>query len=82
MMILPTIVFVDGSRVELAAGATALDAVRSSNPDGARQVEEGARVITDSRGIPVANDAPLHGGAVFRLVAARESAEAEGEAPR
>lgn len=64
-------VFVDGVRVELAPNATALDAVRSRSGERAGEVEEGARVITDSRGLPVASDTPVHGGAIFRVIVNR-----------
>lgn len=66
-----TIVFVDGARLELPSDCTALDAVRARSADLAADVVQGRRVITDSRGLPVAGDAPLHGGAIFRVVANR-----------
>jgi hypothetical protein len=65
------IVFVDGVRVELEPGGTALDAVRTRSAECAGEVEQGKRVITDSRGLPVASDSPVHGGAIFRVVANR-----------
>jgi hypothetical protein len=64
-------VFVDGVAVAVPPGATALDAVRAADAAAAEAVLAGARVITDSRGLPVANDTPVHGGAIFRLVSAR-----------
>jgi hypothetical protein len=27
--------------------------------------------LTDSRGLPIGSDAPVHGGAIFRVIAAR-----------
>jgi hypothetical protein len=76
-----TIVFVDGVRVELRADATALDAVRASSAERAGEVERGARVITDSRGLPVASETPVHGGAIFRVIANRsaDADERDGE---
>ena len=65
------IVFVDGVRVELEPGGTALDAVRTRSAERAGEVEQGKRVITDSRGLPVASDSPVHGGAIFRVVTNR-----------
>lgn len=66
-----SVVFVDGARVELESHATALDAVRAHNAERAGEVEQGARVITDSRGLPVPSDTPVYGGAIFRVVANR-----------
>ena len=68
----PTIVFVDGARVELERNGTALDAVRAVSAERAAEVEEGVSVITDSRGLPVSGDTPVHGGAIFRVIANRE----------
>ena len=64
-------VFVNARRVVVPPGATALDAVRADDPDAAEAVERGARVITDSRGLPCAADTTLAAGAILRLVPAR-----------
>ena len=66
----PVVVFVNARRLELPAGATVLDAVRAWSADAAREVERGARVVTDSRGLPTAADAPVFAGAIFRLTTA------------
>ena len=34
---------------------------------------QGERMLTDSRGIPTAADAPVHNGAIFRIVRARQA---------
>lgn len=65
-------VFVNAARVDVRDDATALDAVRALDADAAREVERGARSITDSRGLPVPPDTRLHAGAIFRLVSARD----------
>ena len=75
-------VFVDGRRVEVPPGSTVLEAVRKADPDAARQVEGGQRVVTDSRGLPTAVEASVHGGAIFRLVPARSPREADGASHR
>jgi hypothetical protein len=67
----PVRVFVDGRGVEVSASATALDAVHAFDPTAAARVSAGERAIADSRGIVVRPDAPVHGGAIFRLVSAR-----------
>ncbi len=64
-------VYVNGERREVPPGATALDAVRAFDAAAAAAVSAGTRVVTDSRGLPVAADAPAYAGAIFRLVAAR-----------
>ena len=46
-------------------------------------VSAGTRVITDSRGLPIAADTPAYGGAIYRLASARALREAvqEEQAP-
>lgn len=66
------IVFVDSRRVEVAPDATVLDAVRAADATVADAVSAGERVVTDSRGLPIGVDAPVHGGAIFRVIAARK----------
>jgi hypothetical protein len=65
-------VFVNGARVEVADSATALDAVRARDAELARAVEQGTRIVADSRGLPIAPETPVFGGAIFRLISARE----------
>ena len=69
------VVFVNGERVELAPGATVLDAVRVWSAAAANAVEDGSRAITDSRGLPTDAQAPVHGGAIFRVVSGRRHTE-------
>ena len=71
-------VFVDSRRLDVPAGTTAIDAVRAVDPSAADSVIQGARVITDSRGLPIACDTLAHGGAIYRVVAARRR-ETEGD---
>ena len=47
-------VFVDGIGLDVPRGSTALDAVRARSAAAADAVGAGSRVITDSRGLPVA----------------------------
>ena len=63
--------FVNGKALEVPRGATILDAVRAFDPDEAVAVATGTRAVTDSRGLPVAVDAVVHGGTVLRLVSSR-----------
>jgi len=66
------VVFVNGARVDLAAPAAALDAVRAWDANAAAAVAQGSRVLTDSRGLALPPDAPLYAGAILRVVPARD----------
>jgi hypothetical protein len=65
-------VFVNSAGVDVPAGATALDAVRAWDADAAREVTDGARLITDSRGLPIDSGAPMSAGSILRLIANRD----------
>lgn len=69
-------VFVNGSRVDVMPGMTALDAVTAWDPAVAAQVRAGAKGITDSRGIRTTGDAAVFGGAIFRIVRGEREEEA------
>ena len=58
--------FVNANAVDVAPGATALDAIRAWRAEEAEAVTAGARTILDSRGLPVELTAPVHGGAIYR----------------
>jgi hypothetical protein len=64
-------VFVNAMAIDVLPGASALDAVRDWNADEAAKVARGERVITDSRGLPIASDSAVSAGSIFRLVTAR-----------
>ena len=64
-------VFVNARVVQVAAGATVLDAVRAFDTAEGEAFAAGTRGVTDSRGLPASADAPVHGGAIFRLMSAR-----------
>lgn len=64
-------VFVDGTALSVPHGATVHDAVRAYSASEADAVAAGTRAVTDSRGLPIAPDAPLAGGAVLRVVSSR-----------
>ena len=68
-------VYVNAQGVDVPAGATALDAVRLASVALADAVATGQQGIADSRGLPVANDSPVHGGAIFRLIRARPTGD-------
>jgi hypothetical protein len=67
-------VFVNAVAIDVPAGASVLDAVRSWSADEAVAVGRGDRVVTDSRGLPIAPDVRVSAGSIFRLVPARKRA--------
>ena len=71
-------VFVNANAVDVPTGATALDAVRAWNSAAADAVVAGARLITDSRGLPVPAESRSSAGSIFRVVAHRAADEFEG----
>ena len=70
-------VYVNGRGVDVPAGGTVVDAVRLLDPAAADELLAGARALADSRGLPAPPSAPVHGGAIFRLVSARSRAWAD-----
>ena len=73
-------VFVNGTRVEVAVGATVLDAVRKWDAAAAQEFARGARALTDSRGLPLDPAATTAAGTIVRVIIAREGAADAEEA--
>lgn len=65
-------IYINAKAVEVDAAATALEAVEAWDEIQAAAVRSGERMITDSRGIVTANSTPVHNGAIFRIVRARQ----------
>lgn len=65
-------IYINAKPVDVAATATALEAVEQWDSTQAAAIRSGERMITDSRGIPTTADAPVHNGAIFRIVRARQ----------
>jgi hypothetical protein len=70
-------VFVNGTGLSVPPGSTVRDAVRALSAAEADALVAGTRAATDSRGLPVAIDTVLAGGAVLRVVSARALRSAE-----
>jgi hypothetical protein len=66
-------VYINAKPVDVDATSTALQAVEAWDAALAAAIRSGERMITDSRGIPARNDAPVHNGAIFRIVRARQA---------
>jgi len=67
-------IYINAKPVDVEAAATALQAVEAWDETQAVAIRNGERLITDSRGIVTANDTPVHNGAIFRIVRARQIA--------
>ena len=68
-------IYINAKPVDVVATATALEAVEQWDSTQAAAIRNGERLITDSRGIPTTADTPVHNGAIFRIVRARQVAE-------
>ena len=64
-------VFVNARGYDVPAAATALDAIRVADAAECDGVASGARLITDSRGLPVAPESPVYSGVIYRTIANR-----------
>lgn len=67
-------VFVNSRPLDVAAGATVVEAIRAWNPAAALELERGERQVLDDRGLPAARDARVHGGSILRLTPVRRQA--------
>lgn len=61
-------VFINSSGLDVPAGSTALDAVRAFDATAATEVEAGARIITDSRGLPIDGATAMSAGSILRVI--------------
>lgn len=68
-------IYINAKPVDVTATATALEAVEQWDSSQAAAIRVGERMITDSRGIPTTADAPVHNGAIFRIVRARQTGD-------
>lgn len=66
-------IYINGKPIDVEASATALEAVAIWDETQAMAIRGGERMITDSRGILIGSDTPVHNGAIFRIVRARQS---------
>jgi hypothetical protein len=65
-------VFVNAAGVMVPAGSSILDAVRRWNESEAVAVEQGEKLVTDSRGLPIDVDERVSAGSIFRLLPVRK----------
>jgi hypothetical protein len=64
-------VFVNARGYDVPSAATAIEAVRVADAVEADAVQDGTRLITDSRGLPVPPETPVYGGVIYRVVTNR-----------
>lgn len=70
-------VFVNAAAVDVDEGSSAIDCVRRWRSEEADAVVAGVRVITDSRGLPIASDSNARAGSIYRTVPNRAAARDE-----
>lgn len=68
-------VYVNERGVSVPFGSLAIDAVRALSVEQADAIDAGTMRLTDSRGLPIAADTALVGGAIFRVLPVRERIE-------
>lgn len=68
-------IYINTAGLDVPSTATALEAVQVWNAEAAAAVRKGERIITDSRGLPADPLAPVHNGAIFRIVRSRQSGD-------
>jgi hypothetical protein len=67
-------VFVNATALDAPAGASALECVRVWRAEEADSVTHGTRIITDSRGLPIAADSAATAGSIYRTIPNRAAA--------
>ena len=60
-------VFVNAEMIDLPAGATVADAIRTIDQSILEKIADGAAFVTDGRGIALRPSDPLASGAIIRL---------------
>jgi hypothetical protein len=68
--------YVNGRGIDIAAGSSAIDAVRAYDAQTADQVISGERALTDSRGLPLDPSSVISGGSIVRIVSGRRKGAA------
>ncbi|MGH7560346.1 MAG: hypothetical protein ACRENB_04925 [Gemmatimonadales bacterium] len=83
----PILVFVNERPVRMPPGSTARDAVRAVDAalaealeDTSRPSERPAVRLTDARGLDLPPDAPLHAGAILRVIVSARTVRDEADA--
>ena len=72
-------VFINATGVNVSAGASILEAVRTWSAAEAAAVTRGEKLVTDSRGLPIETDQPVSAGSIFRLLPVRKREPGVGD---
>lgn len=72
--------FVNERSLALAPGATVQEAIAAFDAAMAAKVAGGAAYVTDARGIRIASDQALEGGAILRVVVSARAATDDPDA--
>jgi hypothetical protein len=73
-------VFVNGQCIRIAAGQSAAGAVALHDAELAARLADGTAYVTDGRGIRLPADAPIHAGAILRVIVTARRATDEADA--
>lgn len=65
-------VFVNEKTYSIPRGSTVIDAVRASSPEAGDALASGRSRVTDSRGLPLAAETVVSGGAILRILPMRD----------
>lgn len=65
-------IFVNAVGIMVPAGSSILDALRRWDESQAMAVEDGEKMVTDSRGLPIDANQRISAGSIFRLVPVRK----------
>lgn len=61
-------IFLNGTTLQAPAGSTLGQVLGQQRPDLFATLMDGSGQVTDARGLPVDPDAPVHAGAIYRIV--------------
>jgi hypothetical protein len=73
-------VFINERGLDVPANATVAEAVSALDAGFTGQLAQGRATITDGRGIAVPLDAPVHAGAILRVVVSARARDQEADA--
>lgn len=69
-------IFINGSTVQAPSGSTLGQVLAAQQPELFAILMDATGQVTDARGLPVDPDAPIHAGAIYRIVRSSRHHEA------
>jgi hypothetical protein len=67
-------IYINAKGIDVLPATTVLGAVEEWDAHVAAEIRSGEKMITDSRGLRAEPESPVHNGAIFRVVRARQEA--------